>query len=140
MTNEESLALHTQLAALHGMSVAEIANLAHAMVLAEIDPVDATGEAFVFQSRRERREPFGSNEEDFDLDWINKEIPEPDARVDLIEALYQFKQDIERGKMVLDRDCTTENRVRVQDNHRAWFRFMSVRHPLPAMRSKFGSS
>jgi hypothetical protein len=137
MTNEKTLALHERLAARHEMSVVEIANLAHAMVQAMIDPVEATGDAFVFQSQRARREPFGVNEDDFDLAWINKEVPATDARVDLIEALQQFKSDIERGQRILSSDFTIDDAVRVRDNHRAWFRFMLVRHPYPVMRAKF---
>ncbi len=137
MPNERLLELHEQLAKEHGMSVMEIANLARTTVQAMINPVEATGDAFVFQSQRARREPFGANEEDFDLAWINREVPKPDARVDLIEALQQFKSDIERGQMILNSDSTIDDAVRVRDNHRAWFRFWSVRHPHPVMRAKF---
>lgn len=132
-----ALALHERLAEEHGMSVVEIANLARATVQVMIDLVEVTGEAFVFQNRRERREPFGTYENDFDLAWINREVPAPDAQVDLIEALQQFKSDIGRGQMILNDKPSTADQVRVSDNHRAWFRFWSVRHPHPAMRAKF---
>ena len=90
MTNEEFLERLQRLSDEHGMPIMEIANIARASVLAQIDPLIATGDEFVFQTKRPRHEPFGSSEDDYDLNWINREVPEPDACVDLIEALQQY--------------------------------------------------
>ena len=136
MTNEEFLERLQRLSDEHGMPIMEIANIARASVLAQIDPLIATGDEFVFQTKRPRHEPFGSSEDDYDLNWINREVPEPDACVDLIEALQQYQTDAVRGDRIIAGNSTFEDVVRVNNNQRAWFRFWAVRHPHPAMRAK----
>ena len=137
MTNDEFLEQLERLSDEHRMPIVEIANLARASVLAQIDPIEATGEDFVFQSQSPRREPFGASEDDYDLNWINREVPAPDACVDLLVALQQYQADTMRGKSILAGTPTIEDSVRVNNNQRAWFRFWAARHPHPAMRAKY---
>jgi hypothetical protein len=137
MTNEECLERLQRLSDQHGISIVEIANIAWAIVSAELDPIEATGEDFVFQTKRPRREPFGSSEDDYDLNWINRDVPAPDARVDLIVALQQYQTDTLRGDRIIAGNSMIEDVVRVNNNQRAWFRFWAVRHQSPAMRAKY---
>ena len=52
MTNEEYLERLQRLSDEQGSSIIEIERIARAAVLAQLDPIEATGEDFVFQSQR----------------------------------------------------------------------------------------
>lgn len=128
-----------ELARLYSMSIVEIADLARAFALAEIDPLkEPKGEAFVFQRQRQRPGPFGSREEDFDFNWINQEVPEPDAKVDLLIALYEFRRDSDRCANLLAENAealSIERLVAISNNRLMWARFLAVRHPNPTLRA-----
>ena len=104
-----------ELARLFSMSIIEVADLARAFALAEIDPLkEPKGEVFVFQRQRPPPGPFGSREEDFDFNWINQEVPEPDAKVDLLIALHEFRRDSDPV-----RTCSLRMRKRYRSS--AWW-------------------
>jgi hypothetical protein len=127
-----------KLAHLHSMSIVEVAELARAFLSVEIDPItEKKGDPFVFQRRRERTEPFGSSEEDFDLCWINGEVPEPYAPVNLLDALNEFKSDCERCAMLLKDNLSIERLRAISKNQLAWCRFWAVRHRNEAVRAMF---
>lgn len=129
--------LLTKLARTHGMSIVEIAEFARATLSAELDPIRATGERFVFQRQRPRKWKFGDREEDFDLCWINTEVPDPHAVINLLDALEEFKSDVERCEMLLKGDLPIERLRAISKNQFAWCRFWAVRFPDGAIRATF---
>lgn len=110
----------------------ELAEMASIIASAQIDPIEATGAPFVFQNRR-------LNCEAVLLDplWINEEVPQPDADVDLIDAFEEWKRDAERAAKVLDGKPPLAKVLAIHQNHRDWFRFWAVRYPVPEAREMF---
>lgn len=139
--NDEAI---KELARLYSMSIVEVADLARAFALAEIDPLkEPKGEAFVFQRQRPRPGPFGSREEDFDFNWINQKVPEPDANVDLLIAFDEFRRDSDRCANLLAENAealSIERLVAISTNRLMWARFLAVRHPSATLRAMAAKS
>jgi hypothetical protein len=114
------------------ISVLELAEMASKIVSVQIDPIEATGEPFVFQNRRPNCEACL-----FDPLWINTEVPSPDADVDLIDAFAEFKKDCLHAEEFLQARPGIDQLLLVYRNGRDWCRFWSVRHPLRETRKMF---
>lgn len=114
------------------MSIVEIADLASKIVSVQIDPVQATGGPFVFKNRR-----LNCEESVLDPLWINDEVPAPDADVDLLDAMDEFKRDVVRAAELLEDKLTLDESWRINKNQRDWFRFWAARHPIPEVRERF---
>lgn len=85
----------------YGLSINLIVALVRAELIAEIDPIEPTGEVFLFQSQRDRHEAFGDRAGDFNFYSFNTSIPEPDDNVDLLVALKEFNRDIEHMRRLI---------------------------------------
>jgi hypothetical protein len=104
--------------------------MARAFILADLDPIRATGERFVF--------PKGSGEPDFC--WFSPEVPEPYANVDLLEARDVTERDAKACELTLKVDNSIEATLKVYKNSMAWMRFWSVRSHTPEGRAAFAQS
>jgi hypothetical protein len=74
----------------------------------------------------------------FDLTSFNLEVPEPDAQVDLILALKEFRRDVENIHFIYSNNAkqSLETNWRILLNHRDWMRFFALRHPNEAERCR----
>jgi hypothetical protein len=115
------------------MSIVELAEIASKIVSVRIDPIEPTGEPFVFQNRRPNCQACFD-----DPLWINEEVPLPDADVDLIDALEEYKRDAVRAAVLLESKPGIEQLLRIHQNQLDWFGFWAASHPVPEMRETFG--
>jgi hypothetical protein len=142
--NERQRELFETLRQQWGLSVRLITHLVRAEILAQIDPIEPTGELFVFEKQRERTHTFGDRPEDCDFYWFNTELPEPYANVDLIFAFGEFRKDVGRIQRLLDPEwvisgrTSTEKLDQISKSLLGWFKFLAVRHPNAARRKRFG--
>ena len=141
MTRERENEIIKELARQYSISIVEVCEIARAFILLEMggDPLkQPRGELFVFQSKRERIEPLKA--EDIDFWWFNKEVPLPDANVDLLVALDEFKRDSDHIASLLTYDAaklSIERLVAISTNRLSWFRFFAARHPNATERAIF---
>jgi hypothetical protein len=126
--SDEQRRLIEDLANRFGMTVVEVANLARSITMVELDPIVATGERFEFNSG-ESAEP--------DFFYISEKVPPPDARVDLIVAWRRAQQDARVCLMILARDPSLPELLKVARNSLAWCRFWAVRDHDPEWRERY---
>jgi hypothetical protein len=125
---EEQRQLYEGISERTGFSVKEIVEMVREYVSAALDPIEAEGELFEFEP--DPNAPIG------DLDWIDTEVPKPDAQVDLITALYKSKSDLRRCKQVLAKRVPLGKLLAVMRNMIGWLRFRAVRDPSPEGREE----
>jgi hypothetical protein len=95
-------------------------------MLDAIDPVNARGPEFEFETRP-----------DGDEMWISLEVPESGATVDLAVAWTVAQLDARACALVLERDGSVEATLRVYRNTLGWLRFWAWRHPNNKYRAMF---
>src|SRR5262245_56085047 len=73
-----------------------------------------------------------------DLTCFNVDVPKPDAQVDLVLALKEFRRDVENIHFVYSNNAeqSLETNWRILLNHRDWMLFWSERHPNEAERAR----
>jgi len=108
-----------------GISVREVCEMARGIILREMDPIEADGEPFVF--------PTGSRCDS----WISPEVPEFNAKVDLLEAWAVAERDASACRQVLEHNHSMGATIRVYVNSIKWMRFWSVRFPDAEWRARF---
>jgi hypothetical protein len=114
-----------------GCTVREVLAMADAIVLAEMDvwmdPIEATGEPFIFPVRGS---PY----------WFSDEVPGPHANVNLREAWDTAQADAVACRRTLERDNSIEATLAVYKSSIRWAKFWSVRSFRPEMRIMFSRS
>jgi hypothetical protein len=114
-------------------TVREVIRMARAIAEAEIDllagmdPIQATGEEFIFPMR------CGPH-------WISGEVPEPFANVDLRRAWDVAQGDAHACRRVLETDSSIEASLRVFANSIRWAQFWSIRCPRVEGRIMFSQT
>ena len=117
-----------------GLTLAELGEMARDIVSAQIDPIQAGGPRFVFESKR----PGPRDLEDYqDLLFINRDIPEVDDDVNLLDCFEEYKRDVERCCDRLKERPDVDGLLRIMDNLLRWIRFWAVRHPKEEMRAQY---
>ena len=112
-----------------GISVREVCAMARGIILREMDPIQADGEVFDFVEAAPGSMP--------DFCWISPAVPEPNAKVDLHEALRVAERDARACETTLEWDSSTEAILRVYRNTITWLRFWSIRAPQAEWRARF---
>jgi len=82
--------------------------MARGIILREMDPIQADGEVFEFVEAAPGSMP--------DFCWISPAVPEPNAKVDLHEALKVAERDARACQTTLEWDNSTEAILRVYRN------------------------
>jgi hypothetical protein len=116
----------------HGMSAMEVLLIVQQIAAMETDPIEPTGPRFVFPAEHDPmvycRDPL----------WINPEVPDPYARVDLFSARSEFGRDAVRCRTILeDPNVTVDDILRVRWNTLGWARFWAVRDRDPEWRARW---
>jgi hypothetical protein len=128
--SEHEQALYEAIKQSTGLTVREICAMAGAIILSEIDPIDATAEpAFDWPQA-----PLGSQP---DFCWFSPEVPDPLANVNVVEAFRKAQRDAQACKLTLEFDSSTEAAVRVLRNTIGWLRFWQIRARSPELRGWF---
>jgi hypothetical protein len=136
MTNDELRDALIRLSKRTGFSVVEVDYMAR--IIAQADhadplPPENWGEPFEFPERK-----LSVIGDKCDFDCINAAVPKPDAQVDLLTALNEFKRDTKRcASLLKSKKLSTESLVLISENQFAWARFLAARHPNPTMRTQF---
>jgi hypothetical protein len=112
-----------------GISVREVCEMARGIILREMDPIQADGAVFEFVEAAPGSMP--------DFCWISPAVPEPNARVDLLEAWDVAQRDARACRATLECDGSMEALIRVYANSIKWMRFWSTRFPNAEWRARF---
>jgi len=83
---------------------------------------------------------FSVYHDELDLTCFNLEVPKPDARVDIILALKEYRRDVENIHFVYSNNAelSIEANWKILLNHRDWALFWSERHPSEGERVRAG--
>lgn len=117
-TNAEDRALWEAVKFSSGLTFREICAVATALILSEIDPIDAT-DGPVFEWPTPPRDP--------DLCWISPKVPGPLANVNVLEAFRHAQRDACACRMTLEHDNSTEALAKVLRNTIGWLNFWKIR-------------
>src|SRR4051812_24975436 len=104
----------------YSLTVLEIMDMVRELAAADFDPISAQGERFEFSQPH----LVGPNY------FQRRNVPQPDANVDLFVAWDQAKTDAEIGRYLLDKHPSKALATDVHKNTIAWFRFWAVRWPI----------
>src|SRR5262249_28610654 len=91
-----------------GLSVREVCAVARAIFLHEMDPIEADGEQFEVVEAAPGSMP--------DFCWISPAVPEPNAKVDLLEAWDVAQRDARACRAILECDGSFEAMMTVYAN------------------------
>ncbi|AWO87697.1 MULTISPECIES: hypothetical protein [Bradyrhizobium] len=116
-----------RLARRYSLTVVEIMGIMSELATEGFDPVEAEGKAFEFTSSHLIGPDY----------FEHRNVPEPDANVDLFVAWDQTKFDADIGRYLLDNHPSKATAASVFKNTLAWFRFWAVRWPIPEGRARF---
>lgn len=109
------------------LSFAEVVRMLHAVIVSELDPIEAEGEVYEWPTK------FSD-----DLQWLS-EPPAPDAIIDIARAQEQAIRDAKVCAYLLETHPDIPTLLRVHENSLRWFKFFAVRDPNAEARAGFAS-
>ena len=98
------------------------------IVLEAIDPINAFGPEFIFESR--------PNDDPM---YLSLEVPDFGDQVDLAHAWTIAQLDAKAAALILDRDNSLAATLRVLRNQHQWFAFWASRFPHDGWRQRFAT-
>ncbi|WP_166299577.1 hypothetical protein [Bradyrhizobium sp. 2S1] len=118
-----------QLARRFSLSLLETVAMAGELATDGFDPARGQGEPFEFTAPHT-----------IGPDYLSKRnVPDPDANVDVFVAQDWAQRDAEAAQYLLDEHPSRAVAISVCSNSLAWFRFWAVRDPDPERRARFAS-
>lgn len=109
------------------LSFAEVVRMLHAVIVSELDPIEAEGEDYVWPTK------FSD-----DLQWLS-DPPAQDAIIDIMRAREQAIRDAKVCAYLLEHHSDIPTLLRVHENSLRWFKFFAVRDPDADARARFAS-
>jgi hypothetical protein len=129
--SERERDLYEEAALRLGMSVVEISHFLRALLMTETDPIRPRGKRFEFGRKIRPSDPYD------DFNWMNAEVPLPDAKVDLWTAWDEMRSDHQACQWIMEHEPTNSDVLKVMRNQLAWNRFGAVRWPTENGRKAF---